>query len=85
MTCGQFTQLGSKTALSYHVAKLREAGVINVRPDGTKRFLTLRRADLDNRFPGFLDSVIASASTMPLPESQPPADPAETPGETEWT
>jgi DNA-binding transcriptional ArsR family regulator len=61
MTCGQFLQLGSKTALSYHVAKLREAGVIRVRPDGTKRLLTLRREDLEKRFPGFLDSVVASA------------------------
>lgn len=66
MMCGQFLQLGSKTALSYHVAKLREAGIIQVRPEGTKRMLTLRRDDLEKRFPGFLDSVIASAATMPI-------------------
>jgi DNA-binding transcriptional ArsR family regulator len=61
MTCGQFLDLGSKTSLSYHLAKLREAGVVNVRPEGTKRIITLRRDDLDSRFPGFLDSIIASA------------------------
>lgn len=70
MTCGQFLQLGSKTALSYHVAKLREAGVIHVRPDGTKRLLTLRRNDLEARFPGFLESVISSAAAMPLPDAR---------------
>ncbi len=70
MTCGQFLQLGSKTALSYHVAKLREAGIIHVQPDGTKRLLTLRRDDLEKRFPGFLDSVITSAAGLSLPDNQ---------------
>lgn len=60
MTCGQFTDLASKTAISYHVSKLREAGVVNVVPEGTRRVVTLRRDDLDARFPGFLDSIISS-------------------------
>ena len=68
MSCGQFLQLGSKTALSYHVAELREAGVIQVRPEGTKRMLTLRRDDLEKRFPGFLDSVVASVDATPDPQ-----------------
>ncbi|UGX85386.1 ArsR/SmtB family transcription factor [Phyllobacterium meliloti] len=85
MTCGQFLELGSKTALSYHVAKLREAGVINVRPDGTKRLLTLRRVDLEGRFPGFLDSIIASANTVPLRENPIMANTPDPAGETEWT
>ncbi|WP_445502647.1 ArsR/SmtB family transcription factor [Microvirga sp. G4-2] len=59
MTCSQFLHLGSKTGLSYHLAKLREAGLVNVRPEGTKRMISLRRAELDQRFPGILDSVIA--------------------------
>lgn len=66
MTCGQFLDLGSKTSLSYHLAKLREAGIVCVRPEGTKRFVTLRRDDLDARFPGFLDSIIASTSHLPF-------------------
>ena len=61
MSCGQFRGLGSKTALSYHIARLREAGVVNVRPQGTKRLISLRRADLDQRFPGFLDAILGSA------------------------
>ena len=60
MTCGQFTDLASKTAISYHVSKLREAGIVNVVPEGTRRRVSLRRADLDARFPGFLDSIISS-------------------------
>jgi len=66
MTCGQFYGLGSKTSLSYHLAKLREAGVVNVRPEGTKRLVSLRRTDLDSRFPGFLDSIIANARGVVL-------------------
>jgi len=69
LVCGQLTGLTSKTNLTYHVAKLREAGVINVRPEGTKRRVTLRRDDLDQRFPGFLDSVIASAVELPAVET----------------
>lgn len=66
MTCGQFCDLGSKTNLSYHLAKLREAGVVWVEPCGTSRFVSLRRKTLDSLFPGFLDSVIATASKLPL-------------------
>ena len=65
MTCGQFLGIASKTSLSYHLAKLREAGVIHVEPRGTARFVSLRREDLDSRFPGFLDSVLATAVRMP--------------------
>lgn len=61
MTCGQFTGVTSKTAFSYHLARLREAGVVHVRPQGTRRLVSLRRDDLDKRFPGFLDSILDSA------------------------
>jgi DNA-binding transcriptional ArsR family regulator len=69
VTCGQFTDLASKTNLTYHIAKLREAGVVSVTPEGTRRRVTLRRADLDERFPGFLDTVIAGAIALPLVEA----------------
>ena len=65
--CGQFTDLAGKTAITYHVAKLREAGVVHVTPEGTRRRVRLRRADLDARFPGFLDSIIASTGDLELP------------------
>ena len=66
MTCGQFTDLASKTSITYHVAKLREAGVVNVVPEGTRRRVTLRRGDLDSRFPGILDSIIANTRGLVL-------------------
>ena len=67
MLCGQFIDLASKTAISYHVAKLREAGVVNVSAEGTRRRVSLRRSDLDARFPGFLDSIISSTRHLAIP------------------
>jgi DNA-binding transcriptional ArsR family regulator len=62
MNCGSFLDLcSSKTNLSYHLAKLREAGVTRTEVAGTSRFTSLRREDLDRRFPGLLDSVLAAA------------------------
>jgi DNA-binding transcriptional ArsR family regulator len=59
--CGEFSHLGSKTNLTYHFAKLRAAGVTHARAEGTSRFISLRREDLDARFPGLLDTVIKAA------------------------
>jgi DNA-binding transcriptional ArsR family regulator len=50
----------SKSTASHHFRVLREAGVISTRVSGVHRFSTLRRADLDARFPGLLDAVLAS-------------------------
>ena len=52
--CGDFLGFGSKTNLSYHLAKLREAGIIRVRIDGTRRHIAIRWDDLDARFPGLV-------------------------------
>jgi DNA-binding transcriptional ArsR family regulator len=70
--CGEFAHLGSKTNLTYHFAKLRAAGVTHARAEGTSRFISLRREDLDARFPGLLDTVIKaarSAAKKPKPAS----------------
>ena len=40
---------------SYHMRLLREAGVTRTRAEGTQRFTSLRRDDLDGRFPGLVD------------------------------
>ena len=40
---------------SYHLKLLREAGVVRSRADGTLRLITLRRDDLEARFPGLVD------------------------------
>jgi DNA-binding transcriptional ArsR family regulator len=68
VSCGHFIDLcSSKTNLSYHLAKLREAGVTRTEAVGTSRFTSLRREELDRLFPGLLDSVIAAAGNVPQP------------------
>ncbi|NGO55053.1 ArsR/SmtB family transcription factor [Allomesorhizobium camelthorni] len=68
MNCSQFLDFGSKTNLSYHLAKLREAGVTRTEISGTSRLISLRRAELGRRFPGLLDSIIAAAAETPAPQ-----------------
>jgi DNA-binding transcriptional ArsR family regulator len=40
---------------SYHLKLLREAGVTRTRAEGTTRWISLRRDDLEARFPGLVD------------------------------
>jgi DNA-binding transcriptional ArsR family regulator len=40
---------------SYHLRLLREAGVTRTRAEGTQRFISLRRDDLEERFPGLVE------------------------------
>ncbi|EME16533.1 ArsR/SmtB family transcription factor [Rhodococcus triatomae] len=49
-----------KSTKSHQVKVLREAGVVDSELRGRNRRLTLRRADLDDRFPGLLDAVLAT-------------------------
>jgi DNA-binding transcriptional ArsR family regulator len=58
--CGAFTEVGvTKSTLSHHLKTLREAGLTSTRPSGTTRYVSLRRDDLDQRFPGLLDAILA--------------------------
>ena len=65
--CGSFLHLGSKTNLTYHLAKMRHAGITRVRVAGTSRYISLRRDDLEARFPGLLETLIASARRSKRP------------------
>jgi DNA-binding transcriptional ArsR family regulator len=58
--CGTFDLGLSKATLSHHFRVLRESGVVRTRPEGRKRLLSLRADDLEVRFPGLLDAVLAA-------------------------
>jgi DNA-binding transcriptional ArsR family regulator len=58
--CGTFPLGITKATASHHFKVLREAGITMTRLDGAHRYLTLRREDLDARFPGLLDAVLAA-------------------------
>lgn len=51
----------SKSTLSHHMKTLRSAGITRTRDEGTRCYVRLRRDDLDERFPGLLDSVLLAA------------------------
>ena len=59
--CGTFNLTVAKSTASHHFRVLRESGVIEVRTEGTQSLNSLRRADLDARFPGLLDAVLRAA------------------------
>ena len=56
--CGTIITSLTPSAMTRHFRILRESGLVRTEPHGTSKFLTLRREDLDARFPGLLDSVL---------------------------
>jgi DNA-binding transcriptional ArsR family regulator len=59
--CGSFGLPVTKSTCTHHFKVLREAGVIRQRLEGTTRLNSLRREDLEQRFPGLLGSVLRAA------------------------
>ncbi|WP_344858536.1 metalloregulator ArsR/SmtB family transcription factor [Amycolatopsis ultiminotia] len=60
IACGALDVPVTKSTLTHHLSILRQAGVVTGRQDGTTRFNSLRRNDLDALFPGLLDGVLAA-------------------------
>ncbi|MEV6158384.1 helix-turn-helix transcriptional regulator [Nonomuraea sp. NPDC052129] len=50
-----------KSTASHHYRTLREAGVIMSKQEGRLKYISLRRDDLDARFPGLLDAILSAA------------------------
>lgn len=57
-TCGELEFGRPKSSMSHHFRILRDAGIVHTRSSGTTHLNTLRRADLETRFPGLLDAVL---------------------------
>ena len=62
MNCKNFESDVAKSTLSHHFKVLREAGVTQTRQSGTMAFISLRREDLDVRFPGLLDAILGACA-----------------------
>jgi DNA-binding transcriptional ArsR family regulator len=58
--CGTVDLGVTKATASHHFKVLREAGLVMTRLDGPRRYLRLRRDELDARFPGLLGAVLAA-------------------------
>ncbi len=62
MACQDFLvgQAVAKSTLSFHFKVLREAGLIRMVPQGRRVLLSLRREDLETRFPGLLEAILST-------------------------
>lgn len=56
-SCTSFGLDLSKSTRSHHFKVLREAGLVHQVDKGNRSEVTLRRRDLDDRFPGLLDLI----------------------------
>ena len=61
-TCGQIELDVSKSTASHHLKTLRSAGILAEREVGTRKFTWLRKAEMEERFPGLLKSVLSAAA-----------------------
>ncbi|GAA1656826.1 ArsR/SmtB family transcription factor [Actinoplanes couchii] len=67
LTCGGFYPDVTASVLTRHFRVLREAGVIRQEDSGVRRENTLRKADLDARFPGLIDIIVKEAADGAIP------------------
>lgn len=66
LPCSGFAVDVSKSTCTHHFRVLREAGVVQQRQLGTSKLNSLRREDLEARFPGLLEAVLAAAPQPPV-------------------
>lgn len=62
-SCNALDQGRPKSSMSHHFRVLRGAGLVRTRVEGTQHINELRREELDRRFPGLLNAVLASAES----------------------
>lgn len=72
--CGEIDVPVKPATLSHHLKVLREAGLVRVRADGSRRWHELRCDELGSRFPGLIDTVLAAPPVGPAGPA--PAGPA---------
>ena len=58
LACGQIELPVTKSTASHHLKTLTTAGITAEREAGTRKFIRLRRDELDERFPGLIESVL---------------------------
>ena len=61
LRCHQLRIPVSKSTGSHHLKTLHAAGITAERQQGVCKYISLRRAELDARVPGLLDSVLKAA------------------------
>ncbi|MGW0003108.1 ArsR/SmtB family transcription factor [Nocardia grenadensis] len=62
---GQLDVPVAPSTLSYHLKVLRSAGLTRTRKEGTRCFVHLRTTDVDQAFPGLLDTTLTLMAHTP--------------------
>ena len=63
LRCGAIEVPVTKSTATHHFKTLLAAGVVAERAEGTRKFMHLRRSELDDAFPGLIDSVLRATAT----------------------
>lgn len=58
LACNEVPLKVSKATRSHHFAVLRESGLVMTRAEGTRCMTSVRKVEIDKRFPGLLDLVL---------------------------
>lgn len=61
LSCGRLEVSVSKSTLTHHLRVLRDAGLTYTRSEGVQRLVSLRREEVESRFPGLLSCILQQA------------------------
>ncbi|MHC9086791.1 ArsR/SmtB family transcription factor [Luteimonas sp. RIT-PG2_3] len=62
-SCGELDGGRPKSTVSHHFKVLRESGLVHTENTGTLHINTLRRTDIESRFPGLLSAILAQPAS----------------------
>ncbi|ARZ66064.1 metalloregulator ArsR/SmtB family transcription factor [Streptomyces sp. HU2014] len=69
--CGELDLPVKRSTVSHHLRTLRETGLLETHLKGNTRVSTVRREELDRRFPGLLASILdAAPAAVPAAPSE---------------
>ena len=67
LMCGHLEMPVSKSTGSHHLKTLHRSGITAERQQGVCKYIRLRRDELDERFPGLIDSVLGAPDAPGAP------------------
>ena len=62
VSCAALGSGKAKSSMSHHFRVLRESGLVHTRTEGVTHLNSVRREELDQRFPGLLKAVLSAKS-----------------------